>query len=57
MRTVVVIPARGGSRGIPNKNLRPLRALPLIGWSIRTALSAKGVDAVVVTTEIGRAHV
>lgn len=51
MRSVVIIPARGGSRGIPNKNLRPLRGIPLIGWSIRAALAAKGVDAVVVTTD------
>jgi CMP-N-acetylneuraminic acid synthetase len=51
MRTVVIIPARGGSRGIPNKNLRPLRGVPLIGWPIRAALSARGVDAVVVTTD------
>ncbi len=51
MRTVVIIPARGGSKGIPNKNLRPLRGKPLIAWVIETARAAKCVDAVVVSTD------
>lgn len=50
-RTVVVIPARGGSKGIPRKNLRPMRGRPLIAWVIEAARSARGVDAVVVSTD------
>jgi len=51
MRTVVIVPARGGSKGIPNKNLRPLRGKPLIGWVLETAQRAVGVDVVAVSTD------
>ena len=37
MRTLYVIPARGGSKGIPHKNIRPLGGIPLIGYSVRVA--------------------
>jgi CMP-N-acetylneuraminic acid synthetase len=48
---LAVIPARGGSKGLPRKNLRPLCGQPLIGWSIAAALAARAVDAVVVSTD------
>jgi len=48
---LAVIPARGGSKGIPRKNLRPLLGKPLIAWSIEAARGAKSVDRVVVSTE------
>jgi YrbI family 3-deoxy-D-manno-octulosonate 8-phosphate phosphatase len=48
---MVVIPARGGSRGIPGKNIRPLCGRPLIAWAIATALSACGVRRVIVSTD------
>lgn len=51
MRTVVIVPARGGSKGIPNKNLRPLRGKPLIGWVLEAAKRASGVDVVAVSTD------
>ncbi len=51
MRTVVIIPARGGSKGIPRKNLRPLGGKPLIAWSIEAAAAAEQVDRVVVSTD------
>ena len=51
MRTIVVIPARGGSKGIPRKNLRPFGGSPLIAWTIRAARAASKVDAVVVSTD------
>jgi len=51
MRVLAVIPARGGSKGVPGKNLRALRGLPLIAWSIRSALAAQGVTATVVSTD------
>ena len=37
MKTLYLIPARGGSKGIPHKNIRPLYGLPLIGYSINVA--------------------
>jgi len=49
--TVAVIPARRGSKGLPLKNLRLLQGVPLIVHSIRAALAARLVDAVVVSTE------
>ncbi len=51
MRTVVIVPARGGSKGIPNKNLRPLRGKPLIGWVLEAARRVPGVDVVAVSTD------
>jgi CMP-N,N'-diacetyllegionaminic acid synthase len=45
-----VIVARGGSKRLPRKNLKPLLGTPLVGWSIRAALASK-LDRVVVTTE------
>lgn len=37
MKPLVIIPARGGSKGIPRKNIKPLGGRPLIGWSIDVA--------------------
>ncbi|WP_426416294.1 cytidylyltransferase domain-containing protein [Aestuariirhabdus sp. LZHN29] len=51
MRVLIVIPARGGSKGIPRKNLRPLAGKPLIHYSIRTALSVQTSCRVVVSTD------
>lgn len=51
MGVIVVIPARGGSKGIPRKNLRPLAGKPLIYYSIKACLSAPSVDHVVVSTD------
>lgn len=50
-RIIAVIPARGGSKGIPRKNLRLLANKPLIAYSIETALNSNYVDDVVVTTD------
>ena len=50
-RVVALIPARGGSKGLPRKNLRSLCGWPLIQWSINTALACSEVDAVVVSTD------
>jgi N-acylneuraminate cytidylyltransferase len=49
-RVVAVIPARGGSRGIPRKNLTPVCGQPLIAWSIRQLLAASRVDEVYVSS-------
>jgi len=48
---MALVPARGGSKGIPRKNLSPLAGKPLIAWSIEEALASVGVERVVVTTD------
>ncbi len=48
---VALVPARGGSKGIPRKNLAPLGGRPLIAWTIEAGLAARTVDRVVVSTE------
>lgn len=48
---LVVIPARGGSKGIPRKNLRPLSGKPLIYYSIKAALNSKFNTEVYVSTD------
>ncbi len=50
-RFLAVIPARGGSKGIPRKNVRPLCGKPLIGYSIEAGRSSTLIDTVVVSTE------
>ncbi|MDE4907328.1 hypothetical protein L0665_01665 [Methanogenium marinum] len=50
-KMVAIIPARGGSKGIPRKNIRLLANKPLIGYAIETALRSKYIDDVVVTTD------
>lgn len=51
-RVVAIVPARGGSKGLPGKNLRPMLGKPLIGWTIEQALSCgSALDAVIVTTD------
>lgn len=46
-----VVTARGGSKGLPGKNIRPLLGKPLINWTIEAALAAPSIDAVVVSTD------
>lgn len=46
-----LVVARGGSKGLPGKNVRDLCGKPLIGWTIDTARAARCLDAVVVSTE------
>jgi CMP-N,N'-diacetyllegionaminic acid synthase len=50
-KTICVIGARGGSRGVPGKNIRPLLGKPLIAWSIEQALATPEIDRVVVSTD------
>lgn len=49
--TLALIPARGGSKSIPRKNIREIAGKPLIAWTIEAALAAKGIARVVVSTE------
>jgi CMP-N,N'-diacetyllegionaminic acid synthase len=51
MSLLVLIPARGGSKGVPRKNVRLLAGKPLIAWTIEAARQARGVDRIVVSTE------
>jgi CMP-N,N'-diacetyllegionaminic acid synthase len=51
MRILAIIPARGGSKGIPRKNIKPLAGKPLIGWTIDIAKRVKSIDRIVVSTE------
>jgi len=51
MTLLALIPARGGSKGIARKNIRPFYGKPLIQWSIEAALAAPSIDRVVVSTE------
>jgi len=57
MKPVCFIGARGGSKGVPNKNIRLLNGKPLIAYSIETALNSNIFSSVIVSTEderIGR---
>lgn len=48
---IAIIPARGGSKGVPGKNIKVLGGLPLIVYTINAALRAKNIDRVIVTTD------
>lgn len=48
---IVTICARGGSAGVPGKNIRPLCGKPLIGWTIEQAFASKIADQVFVSTD------
>jgi N-acylneuraminate cytidylyltransferase len=51
LQALALIPARGGSKGIPGKNLQPVGGVPLVGRTIRAALAASRVGRVVVSTD------
>lgn len=51
MRTVALVPLRGGSRSIPYKNIRPMAGRPLCSWALDACLSCPEVDEVYVSTE------
>jgi len=46
-----IIPARGGSKGIPHKNIKMLAGKPLIAWTIEAALKSEYISDVIVTTD------
>lgn len=50
-RILCVVPARGGSKGVPRKNLRTVAGRPLIWWTIQQALACRPAMDVVVSTE------
>jgi len=51
MKTVAFVCARGGSVGLPNKNIRPLLGKPLIAYTVEQALASKHIDTVYVSTD------
>lgn len=48
---LAIIPARGGSKGVPRKNIKDLCGKPLIAWTIDEAIKSKYIDRLVVSTE------
>jgi len=50
-RYLGLIPARGGSKGVPRKNLRTLGGRPLIGWTIDAARGSRRLDRTIVSTD------
>ncbi|MFF2372705.1 cytidylyltransferase domain-containing protein [Agromyces sp. NPDC058110] len=53
-RVVAVIPARGGSKGLPGKNLAEVGGMPLVARAVRAAAAARSIDAVLVSTDDDR---
>jgi CMP-N,N'-diacetyllegionaminic acid synthase len=51
MKYIAIIPARGGSKGLPGKNIRSIAGKPLIAWSIEQALASGCMDCVHVSTD------
>lgn len=51
MTAIAFIFARGGSKGLPGKNIRPLAGKPLIAWSIEHARAVKRIERVIVSTD------
>lgn len=50
-KILAMIPARGGSKGLPGKNVRPLLGKPLIGWTVGQALASRCLDRVIADTD------
>jgi CMP-N-acetylneuraminic acid synthetase len=48
---LAIIPARGGSKGLPGKNTKLLGGKPLIHWTIEAAMRSKYIDRVVLSTD------
>lgn len=51
LSVLAIVPARGGSKGVPRKNIRPLAGMPLIGWTIRAARASRYIDRLVLSSE------
>ena len=51
MHTVAIIPARGGSKGLKEKNIYPVAGKPLLAWTVLQALTSTSIEKVFVTTD------
>lgn len=52
-RVLAIIPARGGSKGLPGKNIVPLAGKPLIAWSIEAAMGCPEIDRLILSSDDG----
>ncbi len=50
-RVLALIPARGGSKGLPGKNILPVGGRPLIGWTVEAAKQSRYIDRVVLSSD------
>ena len=50
-KILCIIPARGGSKGLPGKNIKPLLGKPLIGWTIEQAKASKYISEIFISTD------
>lgn len=50
-KVLALIPARGGSKGIPGKNIIPLAGKPLLGWTVEAAQACAAIDEIVLSTD------
>jgi N-acylneuraminate cytidylyltransferase len=50
-RVIAVVPARGGSKSVPGKNIRPLGGKPLLSWSIDVAKQVQEIDRIIISTD------
>jgi CMP-N-acetylneuraminic acid synthetase len=50
-KILAIIPARGGSKGLPKKNIKKFAGSPLISWTIKAAQKSKYLDRIIVSTE------
>jgi len=48
---LAIIPARGGSKGVPKKNIKPLAGKPLILWTIEAAKKTEKIDRIILSTD------
>ena len=50
-KMIAIVPARGGSKGLPGKNIKPLNGLPMIGYAIREAQKSNYISDIIVSTD------
>ncbi|MST04246.1 MAG: acylneuraminate cytidylyltransferase family protein, partial [Candidatus Pacebacteria bacterium] len=51
LKVLAIVPARGGSKRIPNKNIKPLCGKPLLVYAIEQGKASKYIDRVIVSTD------
>jgi len=51
MKVLAVIPARGGSKGLPGKNIRDLAGMPLVAWTIEAAQASRCIDRLILSSD------
>ena len=51
MKTIAIIPARGGSKGIPGKNIKNFSGKPLLGWTLEHAKESNIFNDIILSTD------